>query len=414
MHNFYLRSICRACVLVALSLLADPPPRAAADDTANAKASVGPCLVYVGTYTGGKSRGIYVLRFDPGTGKLSAPTLAAEVKSPSFLAIHPDGKHLFAVSEIDDFAGKKTGGVCSFAIDRASGQLTRLNEQPSGGAGPCHVIVDRKGGTLLVANYGGGSVASLPISADGKLRPAASVIQHKGHSVNPARQEGPHAHSINVDLGNRFAIAADLGLDKLLVYKLDPVSSKLAANEPAAVSLAPGAGPRHFAFHPDGKHAYAINEIACTVTALAYDADRGVLKEIGTVSSLPEGVSVRPEDSTAEVQVHPTGKFVYGSNRGHNSISVFSVGPDGRLKLVQNQSTQGKTPRGFGIDPSGKWLFAGNQDSDTIVLFAIDPQTGNLSPTGKTIEVGAPVCVKFLPLAKLGLEGSGAAGGASR
>jgi 6-phosphogluconolactonase len=257
-------------------------------------------------------------------------------------------------------------------------------------------------------------VASLPISPDGKLRPAASVIQHKGHGANPARQEVPHAHSINVDPGNRFAIAADLGLDKLLVYKLDPANSKLVANEPASVSLAPGAGPRHFAFHPDGKHAYAINEIACTVTALSYDAERGVLKEIGTVSSLPDGVSVRPEDSTAEVQVHPSGKFVYGSNRGHNSISVFSVGPDGRLKLVQNQSTQGKTPRGFGIDPSGRWFFAANQDSDNIILFEIDQQTGHLSPTGKSIEVGSPVCVKFLPLSKLGLEGSGAAGGASR
>jgi 6-phosphogluconolactonase len=413
MHNLHLRSICRACVLVILSLLA-APLRASADDTANAKASVGPCLVYVGTYTGGKSRGIYVLRFDPNTGKLSAPSLAAEVKSPSFLAVHPDGKHLFAVSEIDDFAGKKTGGVCSFAIDRADGKLTRLSEQPSGGAGPCHVTVDRKGGTLLVANYGGGSVASLPISPDGKLQAARSVIQHKGHGAIPARQEGPHAHSINVDLGNRFAVAADLGLDKLLVYQLNPATSELTPNNPPSASVAPGAGPRHFAFHPNGKNAYAINEIACTVTALAYDADRGVLKEIETVSSLPAGVSVRPEDSTAEIQVHPSGKFVYGSNRGHNSISVFAVGPDGRLKLIQNESTQGKTPRGFGIDPSGRWFFAANQDSDSIVLFEIDQQTGRLKPADKRIEVGSPVCVKFLPLAKLGLEGSGAAGGASR
>jgi 6-phosphogluconolactonase len=357
----------------------------------------GTCLAYVGTYSGAKSQGIYVYRLDLANGKCTPLGLAAEVKNPSFLAVHPNGKFLYSVSEIDDFDGKPTGGVSGFSIDRHSGKLTAINQESSRGAGPCHLVVDRTGQSVLVANYGGGSVAALPIASDGKLSPAASSIQHAGSSVNPARQEGPHAHSINVSPDNRFAMAADLGLDKVLVYRFDPATSKLTANDPPAASVKPGSGPRHFAFHPGGKFAYVINEILCTVTAFAYDAQRGQLTELQTVSTLPDGESLKPEYSTAEVQVHPTGKFVYGSNRGHDSIAVFAVDPTkGTLRPIENVSTQGKTPRGFGIDPSGRFLLAGNQGSDTVTVFRIDDATGRLTATGEKLEVGSPVCVKYL------------------
>ena len=366
-----------------------------ADDSTEAPADT--CLVYFGTYTGAQSKGIYTCRLDLASGTCTPPALAAEVKNPSFLAVHPSRTYLYAVSEISDLDGKPAGGVSAFAIDRTSGKLALLNQQSSRGAGPCHLVVDKSGKTVLVANYGGGSVAALPIGADGKLGPAASFIQHQGKSVNPARQEGPHAHSINVDANNRFAVAADLGLDKVFVYRLDPATSKLSANDPPATSVAPGSGPRHFAFHPSGKFAYVINEILCTVTAFDYDAQHGKLTERQTISTLPAGDKLRPEYSTAEVQVHPSGKFVYGSNRGHNSITVFAVDDAlGTLTFVENQSTQGKTPRGFGIDPAGRFLLAGNQDSHTVVVFRIDPSTGRLTAAGQTLEVGSPVCVKFV------------------
>ncbi len=360
-------------------------------------ASSGQCLVYIGTYTGEKSQGIYVCRLDLASGKCTPLALAAEVKNPSFLAVHPSRKFLYSVSEISDFDGKPTGGVSAFALDVQSGKLAFLNSQPSRGAGPCHLVVDRSGQTVLVANYGGGSVAALPIGSDGRLGPAASAIQHTGSSVNPTRQEGPHAHSINVSPDNRFAVAADLGLDKVLVYRLDPSTSKLVANDPPAATVRPGSGPRHFAFHPGGKFAYVINEILCTVTAFAYDAKLGRLTELQTINTLPEGEPLKPEYSTAEVQVHPSGKFVYGSNRGHDSITVFAVDPtQGTLRWVDNTSTQGKTPRGFGIDPSGRFLLAGNQGSHTITVFCIDESTGRLKATGEMLEVGSPVCVKFV------------------
>ncbi|MEX2114702.1 MAG: lactonase family protein [Pirellulales bacterium] len=355
------------------------------------------CLVYIGTYSGEKSQGIYVAELDLATGKLSQPKLAAEVKNASFLAVHPSKKFLYAVSEISDLDGKRTGGVSGFAVEPDSGKLTLLNQQSSEGAGPCHLIVDKSGRTVLVANYGGGSVAALPIDGEGKLSPAATAIQHQGSSVNKARQEGPHAHSINVDPANRFAVAADLGLDKVLVYRLDPATSKLTPNLPPSASVAPGSGPRHFAFHPNAKFAYVINEILCTVTAFQYDPELGLLTEVQTITTLPNGESVKPEYSTAEVQVHPSGKFLYGSNRGHDSITVFAIDPKtGKLTFVENESTQGKTPRGFGIDPTGNYLLAGNQGSDTFVVFRIDPKTGQLDPTGQKFELGAPVCFKFL------------------
>jgi 6-phosphogluconolactonase len=355
-------------------------------------------LVYFGTYTGEKSlsQGIYVSRLDLGSGKLTPPTLAATITSPSFLAVHPSRSFLYAVNEVGKFEGKESGSVSAFGIDAKSGTLTLLNQESSVGTGPAHLIVDKSGRDVLVANYGGGSVAVLPIGPDGKLKPSTAFVQHTGSSVNPQRQNRPHAHSINVDPGNRFAYVADLGLDKVLIYRFDPAKGTLVANDPPFAQVKPGAGPRHFAFHPKGRFAYVINEIDLTVTAFASDPAKGTLTEIQTVSSLPPGEAVQNGFSTAEVQVHPSGKFLYGSNRGHNSLSVFAIDDKtGRLTYVENVPTQGSTPRGFGIDPTGAFLLAGNQRSDSVVVFRIDQKTGRLTATGQTLTIGSPVCVKF-------------------
>ena len=352
-------------------------------------------LVYIGTYTGPESKGIYVSRFDADSGKLSPAELAAEAVKPSFVAVHPNRRFLYAVGEVAKFSRKKSGAVSALAIDRSTGQLTLLNQAPSGGPGPCHLVVDQTGENLLVANYSGGSVAVLRIGHDGRLGAQTAFVQHAGSSVHPRRQRGPHAHSINLGPGNQFAFAADLGLDKVLVYRFDAAAGTLAACDPAAVK--PGAGPRHFAFHPSGKFAYVINELDSTVTVFAYDSAAGALSVVQTVPALPQGFD--GVSWTAEVQVHPSGKFVYGSNRGHDSIVVYAVdGDKGTLALVEHEPTQGQTPRHFGIDPSGRYLLAANQKSDSIVVFRIDAETGQLTPTGQVIAAPSPVCVKFLPV----------------
>lgn len=354
--------------------------------------------VYVGTYTGAKSKGIYSCQLDLATGSLTPPELAAETASPSFLAIHPNHRFLYAVGESSSFSGKKSGAVSAFSIQPGTGRLTLLNQQPSGGGGPCHLVVDRTGQAVLVANYGGGSVAALPVQKDGRLGEATAFIQHQGSSVNTQRQEDPHAHGIYVDAANRFAFVPDLGLDRVMIYRFEADKGSLKPNEPASAPVKAGAGPRHFAFHPENRFAYVINEMQCTVTAFNYDPSRGELKEFQTVSTLPDQQAVLPNFSTAEVEVHPSGKFLYGSNRGHDSIVVYSIdGTTGKLALVEHQSTRGKTPRNFGIDPTGTFLLAANQDSDTIVVFRVDPVTGRLRATGNVVEVGAPVCVTFLP-----------------
>ncbi|HPD17130.1 MAG TPA: lactonase family protein [Planctomycetota bacterium] len=375
---------------------------AAASRAGEAEASARPARVrlYIGTYTWKASKGIYTAELDVATGRLSAPELAAEATNPTFLAIHPSRRFLYAVGEIGNFRGGKSGAISAFAILPESGKLKPLNQQPSGGSGPCHVIVDREGKNALAANYGSGSVAVLPIADDGSLREPSCAIQHQGKGPDPKRQEGPHAHSINLDAAGRFAFAADLGLDKLLIYRFDAAAGKLEPNDPPFASVAPGAGPRHFAFHPNGRFAYVINEMAMTVTAFAYDAGRGALKEIQTVPTLPDGGGPGPGLSTAEVQVHPSGRFVYGSNRGHNTIAIFRVDAEtGKLTPVGHESTRGKTPRNFGMDPAGAWLVAANQDSNDLFVFRIDAETGRLAPTGERVEVPLPVCVKFLPVA---------------
>jgi 6-phosphogluconolactonase len=350
--------------------------------------------VYVGTYTGGASKGIYRLELDIEAGKLSAPHLAAKAVNPSFLAIHPNRRFLYAVGEINEFGGKKSGAVNAFAINAKTGDLKLLNQQSSGGAGPCHVVVDAKGKNVLVANYGGGSAAVLPVKADGSLEKATSIAQHHGSSVNKQRQEGPHAHSINLDRDNHFAFVADLGLDAIAIYRYDPVDGSLTSNDTQSASVKPGSGPRHFAFHPSGNYAYVINELANTVTAFKYNANTGALTEFQSISTLP--ADFKGTSYTAEVQVHPSGRFVYASNRGHDSIAIFTVEQaTGKLHVAGHQSYKIKTPRNFAIDPSGTYLVAASQDANLLVLFRINQESGQLTPAGSEVDVPFPVCIRF-------------------
>jgi len=355
----------------------------------------GESLIYFGTYTGAKSQGIYVSRFDSITGKLSAPELAAKTTNPTFLAIAPGGNFLYAVSEVDQIDGKRTGAVDAFALDAKTGRLTPLNRQNSGGSGPCHVAVDATDKCLLVANYGGGSIAALPIHADGSLGEAATTMQHTGSSVNTNRQAGPHAHFILPSPDNCFTLDCDLGLDKIFINHLDASAAKLTPNEPAFTTVDPGSGPRHLLFSLDGKFVYLINELAGTITVFSYTAENAAMTQVQTISTLPKDFS--GNNTCAEIVLHPSGKFLYASNRGHDSIAVFTVDRQtGKLTFVEHQSTMGHTPRHFAIDPTGRWLLAENQGSDLVVVFAIDPDTGKLRPTGQSISVGAPVCALFV------------------
>ncbi len=351
-------------------------------------------LTYIGTYTNGASQGVYLTRFDPARGALRPVTLAAKVANPSFLAIHPSRPLLYAISELEQPAGKDAGTLSAYAIDPKQGKLKLLNRQLSGNKVGCHVIVDRSGRYVLAASYGGGTVTCLPILPDGRLGEATCLVKHHGSSVVSGRQAGPHAHGVAMDPANRFAFVTDLGLDKIMIYRFE-AGGRLTANDPAYFATAPGAGPRHFVFHPNGRYAYVINEINSTITALDYDAGRGTLHELQTISTLR--TSFHGDNSTAEIQVHPSGRFLYGSNRGHDSIAIFAVDEaTGKLRLVGYESTRGKTPRNFILDPTGRYLLAANQDSDNIVVFRIDSHTGKLSANGSVLAVPAPVCIAML------------------
>lgn len=352
-------------------------------------------LVYIGTRTAAESEGIYVYSLDGDTGALEPVTKFAGIDNPTYLTLHPQDNYLYAINEVTNFGAGEAGGVTAFTLDPETGILTLLNQQSSEGPGPCYISVDQTGELALVANYAGGSVSILPIEQDGSLAPASDFVQHSGSSVNPQRQAGPHAHSIQPDPTNRYAFAADLGLDKLLAYRLDLDEGKLEPNDEPWVELAPGAGPRHFAFHPNGEYVYVITELANTIVAFSYDEDRGALDEIQTVSALPEGFE--ETNYCADIHILPSGKFLYGSNRGHDSIVIFSIDEEtGRLTYVDHESTQGETPRNFCIDPSGSFLLAANQDTDNIVTFHIDQETGKLTPTGHQANVSMPVCLKVL------------------
>jgi 6-phosphogluconolactonase len=356
--------------------------------------SKGEWIAYVGTYTRQKSKGIYAYGFQPGTGKLTAMGLVGETVNPSFLAVHPNQRFLYAVNEVSTYQGQPAGSVSAFSIDAATGQLKPLNTVSSRGSGPCHVAVDKSGHWLFVANYNSGSVAAYPVHDDGTLGEASAFVQHSGSGANPQRQRGPHAHSANLSPDSRFVFVADLGLDQILAYRLDPSKGTLTANDPAFTKIAPGSGPRHMAFRPDGRFAYVVGEMSATVTAFRYDSSRGSLEELQTVSTLPNDFT--GAKSGAEIAMHPNGKFLYASNRGHDSIAVFSIDAGkGTLTAVDRVPTQGKTPRNFAIDPTGAYLIAANQDSDNLVVFRIDPKTGGLTPTGDVFETPSPVCVTF-------------------
>ncbi|HEX8832811.1 MAG TPA: lactonase family protein, partial [Abditibacteriaceae bacterium] len=336
--------------------------------------------VYFGTYTGAKSKGIYRSFLDAESGHLGQPELVDEIKNPSFLAISPNGRFLYAALE----AGG--GSVGAWAIGQ-SGELSPINRQSSGGDGACHVWVDNTGRNVLVANYGGGSIACLPVRADGSLDSVSSFIQHVGSGPNRSRQAEPHAHSIYTDASNQFVYACDLGTDEVKIYRFDAAGGTLTPNEPPAGKVPPGSGPRHFAMHPDG-FAYANNELTLTVTAFKRDSVTGALEEIETVPTFPQGASLE-KASTAEMFLHPTGRWLYVSNRGLDTITVFTVEPDGTLTSPQGVPTPVE-PRGFAISPDGKWLVAGGQNDDRVAVYAIDSVTGGLQPTGQSVEVGSP------------------------
>jgi 6-phosphogluconolactonase len=352
-------------------------------------------LVYVGTYTVRGSKGIYAYRYDASTGQLEDLGLAAETPSPSFLAISPNHKFLYAVNETGDYKGQSSGIVSAFSIDTKTGKLTLLNQVASRGADPCHISLDHTGKFVLVANYTGGNLAVFPVGEDGRLGETSDFVQHNGSGPNHERQEKAHAHWIDLSPDNRFALNADLGLDEVFVYKFNASKGKLTPNDPPFAKVDPGAGPRHLAFHPNGKFAYVIDEMKSTVATFSYKASAGTLHELQVVPTLPKDFS--GESTTAEVVIHPNGKFLYGSNRGHDSLAVFAIDPSkGTLKFVEHVSVKGKTPRSFAIDPAGKRLLVANQESDNMVEFAIDASTGKLTPTGIELKVPAPVCVKFM------------------
>ena len=350
--------------------------------------------LYVGTYTSGKSEGIYIYRMNMSTGELKHFNTVKGVVDPSFLAIDRHRRRLYAVNEVEQFAGKPSGALSAFSIDQQSGNLSFLNQQPTLGGAPCHLIVDKTGRFVLVANYTGGNISVLPIKADGSLGVATDMVQHHGSSVNKERQEGPHAHCIELDSSNRYAFAVDLGLDKVMIYKFDAKNGKLVSNKEA--QLKPGDGPRHLTFHPNGKYAYVINELTNSVTAFTYAKATGTLKETQTVSTLPKDFSAA--NTTAELAVSPSGRFLYGSNRGHDSIVGFAIDQStGKLTFIEHVPTQGKTPRHFTIDPTGTFLLVANKDSDTIVSLRINPATGRLDSTGHVAQVPTPVCLVLVP-----------------
>ena len=352
-------------------------------------------LLYVGTYTeGGRSDGIYLLRMDRRSGKLRRVGSVDAGANPSFLAIHPNGRVLYAVNEVETHNGRPTGAVSAFAIASDTGALTRLNERPSEGGAPCFVSVDRSGRVVLIANYAGGSVAMLPIQADGALAPAAQVVKHMGSGPNAERQGAPHAHCIVADSSNRFALAADLGADRVFVYRLDVDGKSLRHIEVGDAVMRPGAGPRHIAFHPILPLVFVANELDSTVATLRFDAERGTLSPLDIHSTIPPGWT--GTNYPADIHIAPSGRTLYVSNRGLNSLAVFSVAvTTGALVLEQVVPTDGDWPRNFSLDPTGRWLLVANQRSDSVVVFGRDPESGRLTPTRQRIALPSPVCLRF-------------------
>jgi 6-phosphogluconolactonase len=368
-----------------------------------AQPSQEPIFVFTGAYTGfpphprGRADGVDVFRMQPETGSLTHVSTQPGVDNPTYLAVSSDHRQLYAINAVNEIDGVPGGAVEAFSIDQQTGALTFLDRVSTVGPGPAFVAVDSARRFVLVANYHGGSIALFPVLEDGRLAPASDFIQHVGSSVHPSRQAEPHAHSINLDPTERFALVADLGLDRIVVYRLDRENRKLVLNDPPFAALEPGAGPRHLDFHPNGQFVFVINELASTVTGFIWDGRRGALTALQTLSTLPPGWV--GENSTADIHVHPSGKFVYGSNRGHDSLAVYTVDEtSGQLTYVENTSTRGKTPRNFAIDPTGRFILVANQDTDSIVTFRVDQSTGKLAPNGDVVSTGTPVCVKITPM----------------
>ena len=390
LRSQYFRTISRLTILLLVIALAPSILRPAARPAAQKY------LVYVGTYTNHGSKGIYAFRLDSATGELTSLGLAAETAEPSFLAVDSSGRFLYAANETANYNGQPTGAVSAFAIDPKTGKLSFLNKVSSRGEDPAHVALDRTDRYALVSNYTGGSAAVFPVLKDGRLGEASWFVQHQGSSVNPERQKGPHAHAIALSPDNRFAVVADLGLDQLLVYGFDAAKGTLGA-KPQIVTASPGAGPRHLVFSSDSRFLYAINELQSTVATYSYDSATGALHELQTISTLPKGFS--GSNTAAEIEIHPSGRFLFASNRGDDSIAVFAIDSlTGTLTQVETHATGGKTPRNFAIDPAGSWLLAANQDSEDIVVFRIDRKTGRLTPTGDLVLVPSPTCLKFVAL----------------
>ena len=355
-------------------------------------------LIFIGTSSDTKaiSRGIYAVWLDPVTGALSQPVLAAETPNPGFLTWHPDGRVLYALSESPGPKGKSGGAVRAFAFAPATGALSALNTQAAGDAGTTHLAVDATGRMLVTVSYSGGYVASFPLATDGRIGPRTSYILHQGpRGPNPARQEKPHPHSVTISPDNRFAFVADLGLDRVFAYRLDPAAATLTPQDPAFIATAAGSGPRHTKFSRDGRTFYILGEIDGSVTACAYDAAHGAGTPLQHISTLPAGFKVTDPDRAAEIRVHPNGKFVYTSNRGHDSLAVFAVNADGTLKLVEITPSGGGHPRNFELSPDGAWLVCANRDSNNLVVFKVDAASGRLTRTGGTTGVPSPICVLF-------------------
>jgi 6-phosphogluconolactonase len=363
--------------------------------SATRDAAKGEYLLFVGTYTANQSKGIYAYRFVPASTKLTPLGLVAETPNPSFLTIDSTGRLLYAVNELEKYKGESSGSVSAFVVDQKSGKLLPLNEVSSRGTDPCYLSLDQSGKYVLVANYGSGSVAVFQVHKDGSLGKASAFVQHTGSGPDRERQEGPHAHWIGVTPDNRFAMAVDLGIDQVLVYRFNEKTGTLSPNHPASVAMEPGSGPRHLDFHPNGKFVYVLSELQSKINVFSYDLRQGTLQPLQHIATVPKEFS--GTNYPAEIRVHPNGKFLFASNRGHDSIAVFSIDQkNGTLSPVGPFSTQGKKPRNFEIDPSGSRLFVANQESGNIVIFDIDQTTGKLTPTGQVLHLDSPVCLKFM------------------
>jgi 6-phosphogluconolactonase len=357
-------------------------------------------FVYVGTYTASGSKGIYGYHFDPKTGQLTPTGVAAEVVNPSFLVTDPQHRFLYAVTEMGQERGassyKTNGYISSFSIDPKTGALTFLNKVDSGGGGPCHLVVDKTGKMLFVANYGSGNVASFALKADGSIGDRTGFDQHVGSSVDPRRQQGPHAHAVVLSPDNRFLFVPDLGMDQIKIYRVGAAKDTFAPNNPPFASVKAGLGPRHFTFGRGAKFAYVVCEMGSSVAVFSYDPVKGSLTPVQTISNLPSDFT--GVDNSAEIEVDRSGRFLYASNRGNDSITVFAIDPSkGTLTRVQVVPTQGKIPRNFALDPTGKYLIAANQNSNQMVVFAVDQTNGQLKPTGQVLDIPSPVSILFVP-----------------